>query len=69
MGCFWQGLADIARHVIGCQTTQETRVQDAVDDVASNIRHRSLGYMAPDDVASNIRQALIIGNGLRGRGR
>ena len=31
------GLADIARHVIGCQLSQETRVQDVLDDVASSI--------------------------------
>jgi hypothetical protein len=31
----WQGLADIARHVIGCHLTQETRIQNVLDDVAS----------------------------------
>jgi len=30
-------LVDIARHVIGCLLIQETRVQCALDDVASNI--------------------------------
>jgi len=33
-----QGLADIARHVIGCHLTQETRVQNALDNGAGNIR-------------------------------
>ena len=28
------GLADDARHVIGCRLTPETRVQSALDDVA-----------------------------------
>ena len=32
-----QGPADIARHVIGCHSTQETRVQNASDDMAGNI--------------------------------
>jgi hypothetical protein len=31
------GLADIARHVIGCHVTRETRVQGALDDMASNL--------------------------------
>ena len=31
------GLADIARRVTGCRSTQETRVQSALDDVTSNI--------------------------------
>ena len=31
------GLADVARHVIGCHSSQETRVRLHVDDVASNI--------------------------------
>ena len=32
------GLADAARHLIGCPVTQDTRVQSALDDVASSIR-------------------------------
>jgi hypothetical protein len=32
-----QGLADTARHVIGCRLTQETRVQRALDDMAGTI--------------------------------
>jgi hypothetical protein len=39
--CGRQGLMDSARHVIGCHSTQETRVQNACDDVASTI-HQSL---------------------------
>jgi hypothetical protein len=31
------GLADIAHHVIGCNLTQETRVVNALDDVARTI--------------------------------
>jgi len=31
-----------ARHVIGCRLTQETRVQNMDDDVASIIRHALL---------------------------
>ena len=31
-----QGQADIARRVMGCQLTQEARVEIAVDDVAGN---------------------------------
>ena len=31
------GLAKIARHVKGCHGSQGTRVQNALDDVASNI--------------------------------
>ena len=31
------GLADIARHVIGCHLPQDTRAQSALDDEASNI--------------------------------
>jgi len=31
------GLTDIAGHVIGCRLTQETRVQNVMYDVASNI--------------------------------
>ena len=30
-----EGLQDTARHVIGCHLTEETRVQEALDDVAS----------------------------------
>ena len=30
------GLADTARHVIGCHLTQETRFEMCVDDVADN---------------------------------
>ena len=37
-----QGLMDSTRHVIGCHSTQESRVQHAFDDVASTI-HQSLG--------------------------
>jgi len=33
-----RGLADVARRVIGCHSTQETRVHSALDDVASVIR-------------------------------
>jgi len=33
-----EGLTDTARHVIGWHVTQETGVQNAFDDVASNIR-------------------------------
>jgi len=33
------GLADVARHVMGCCLNQETRVQSALDDVASNSSH------------------------------
>jgi hypothetical protein len=29
---------DSARHVIGCHSSRETRVQNALDDVASTIR-------------------------------
>jgi len=36
VGC--QGLADIARHVIGCNQTQATRVEIALDAVAGDIR-------------------------------
>ena len=32
-----QGLADIARHVMGCRLSRETRVANALGDVASNI--------------------------------
>ena len=31
------GQADTARHVVGCRSTQDTRVQHALDDVAGNI--------------------------------
>jgi hypothetical protein len=37
-----QRLMDSARHVMGCRLTQETRVQNAFDDVESTI-HQSLG--------------------------
>jgi hypothetical protein len=33
----WQGLTHSARHVIGCRISQDTRVQNAFDDVASTI--------------------------------
>jgi hypothetical protein len=32
-----QGPAHVACHVTGCRLTQETRVQDDLDDVASDI--------------------------------
>jgi hypothetical protein len=32
------GLADVARHLMGCTVTKESKVLLAVDDVASNIR-------------------------------
>ena len=32
-----QGLADIDHRVIGCRSTQETRVQHALDDAAGSI--------------------------------
>ena len=35
-------LMDSARHVVGCHLTQQTRVQNGFDDVASTI-HQSLG--------------------------
>jgi len=35
--CWGWGLADVARHVTGCYSTQEPRIQHALDDVASNI--------------------------------
>jgi hypothetical protein len=72
------GLAHIARHVIGCRLTQETRAQRALDDVASNRpriycspRHRvpftqeTRVQSALDDVASIIRQARRGGGGGR----
>ena len=36
-----KGLMDSAHHVIGCRLTQETRVQNALDDMASTV-HQSL---------------------------
>ena len=33
----WAGLAEIARHVIGCHLTQDAVVQSALGDVAGNI--------------------------------
>jgi len=33
-----KGLPDIARHVIGCHLTEDTRAENALDDVAGNIR-------------------------------
>ena len=68
------GLAGVARQVIGCRLTQETRVQSALDHVASIIR-QALGvtgcYLtqetraqsALNDVARIIRQALGHGGG------
>ena len=66
-----QGLMDGARHVIGCRSTLETRVQNECDDVAS-ISPRVIGYQltpetrvrnACDDVASTIHQSLCRGTG------
>jgi len=37
---------DSARHVRGCKASQETRVQNAFDDVASTI-HQSLPFSDP----------------------
>jgi hypothetical protein len=37
-----KGLADAARHVIGCISTQETRAQNVLDDTVSNIRQACL---------------------------
>jgi hypothetical protein len=34
----WLGLVDVARRVIGCRLTQDTRVQSAYVGVASTIR-------------------------------
>jgi len=34
----WQALMDDALHVTECRVTQETKVQNAFDDVASTIR-------------------------------
>jgi len=42
-------LADIARYIIGCHSTQETRVQAALDDVALDLV--ALDEVALDDVA------------------
>ena len=42
-----QGLLDSARHVIGCQLNQETRVQNAFDDMASTFP-QSLGVGVRD---------------------
>ena len=47
------GLVDIARHVTGCRSSQETRGQIA---------------LALDDVASNTCQVLWDGRGRRGEG-
>ena len=33
LNTLWQGLADVARHVIGCRLTQGTRVQKDCEDV------------------------------------
>ena len=46
------GLADTARHVIGCRLTQEARVQNASNDMASDVcpalavGNRSAAYLA-----------------------
>jgi hypothetical protein len=45
-------LADTARHVIGCRLTQETRFQNACNDMASDVYpalavgNRSAAYLA-----------------------
>jgi len=46
------GLIDSARHVIGRRFTQETRVQNAVDDVASTIHQALVGGGAEHAVAA-----------------
>jgi hypothetical protein len=43
------GLMDSARHVIGCHLTQETRVQNEFDDLASTI-HQPLPMCAAQEV-------------------
>jgi dynein heavy chain len=43
----WQGLTDVARHVIEWRSTKDARIQQACRNV--------------DDVASNVCQALAVG--------
>ena len=55
-----QGLADIARHVIGCRSTQETRVQSVLDDVASSnsqaLPRDGTGADSPRDYTARARE-------------
>jgi len=57
-----QGPAAVARHVIGCQSTQGTRVQYALDDVAEAM---DLAYIARPVMGCHlITQGTMVQNAL-----
>ena len=54
---FGYGLVNVARRVMGCHLTQETRVQNALDDVASHIRQAlAFGCRRPNSTSRQKRQ-------------
>jgi len=57
-----------ARHVTGCHSTQDTRVQDAFDDVASSRRHVIGCCVTQKPGASTIHQSLLSGEDEEGPG-
>jgi len=74
LACWIEGLADSARHVIGCHVPRDMRVIQTLDDAAINtcqdptrgdsarVQDALAFRMRRHDVASNICQALMRGD-------
>ena len=70
MSMTWRpmGLADIARHGVGCQLTQATRVETALDDAAGNMWQAPSGGGEGDGASEARSEDEERGDGLRNSG-